>query len=123
MGERPARDDWMRRHIKNRSSQQPDGWDFPKDATFPQLATLISDQCLVFRWKLPLDRASLGIGVNTVLLIDLAKGPVVRALLHDVGKQGGLAKDAADFFTNKPELPIPITMACAHLTRKSINLR
>ena len=48
----------------------------------------------------------------TVLAIDLATDPLVRAFFQHVGKQGGLAKDAADFIMNKPAMPIPIVIGC-----------
>ena len=45
--------------------------------------------------------ASLGIGVTSVLAIDLSR----------------------DFITTKPELPIPIGMACGVFTRNKVTIR
>ena len=87
IGARPAGDDWARRHFKNRSYQPPDGLESPKDATLAHLATLIFDQRLVVGWRLGFDLASLGIGVNTVLAIDLSTDHMVRVFFQDLEKQ------------------------------------
>ena len=77
-GLRPPGDDWPRPHFKNHRYQPPNGLESPKDATVAHLARLIGDQRLVVGCRLGLDLASLGIGVTTMLAIDLAKDPVVR---------------------------------------------
>ena len=87
------------------------------------LAPLIGDHRLVVGWRIGLDLASLGLGVSTVMAIDLSTDPVVRAFLQDFLHEGSVAKDAADFIMNKPELPIPITMACAILTGNQVTIR
>ena len=123
IGARTPIDDWSRRHFNNRSYQTPDGLESPKEATVAHLATLIGYQRLVVGWRLGLDLASLGLGVSTVLAIDLSTDPVVRAFFQDLVQEGSVAKDAVDLIMSKSELPIPITLACAILTGNQVNLR
>ena len=116
IGARAPGNDWSRRHFENRSYQPPDGYESPKQASVAHLATLIGDQRLVVGWRVRLVLASLGLGVRTVLSIDLSTDPVVRAFFQDLLEGGGVAKDAADFITSKPELAVPITLASAIFT-------
>lgn len=58
-----------------------------------------------------------------MLACELATGPVVREFLHDLVKQGDIAKDAADYVTSTQELPLPITLAFAIFTINQVNLR
>ena len=80
------------RLFKNRSYQPADGLESPKDAAVAHLVTLLGHQRLVVGWRLGFDLASHGLGVITVLPIDLATDPVVREFFHDVGKQEGVGK-------------------------------
>ena len=77
---------------------------------------------MVVGWRLGFDLPSLGLGISAVLAIDLATDQVVRALLQDVRRLGGVAKDMEDFILLKPALPVPITMACALLTGTNVDL-
>ena len=119
-GGRPASNE--RRPFKNRSYQPPDDLESPRNALVAHLATLKVDQRLVVGLVLGFYLASLGLGVTTVLAIDLATDPVVRSFFQDLLKLGGVAKDAEDFIMNKPELPIPITMASSLFIGTKINL-
>ena len=78
---------------------------------------------MVVGWRLGFDLPSLGLGISAVLAIDLATDQVVRALLQDVRRLGGVARDVEDFILPKPAIPVPITMACALLTGTKIELR
>ena len=60
-----------------------------------------------------LDLASRGFGITTILAFDLATDPVLRAFYQDLVKLGGAENDAEDFILDKPELQIPIKMACS----------
>ena len=122
MGARPADDIWPRRHFKKRSYQPPDGLESPKEATVSHLATLIFDQRLVVGCRLGLDVESLGIGVSTVLAIDIASDPVVQAFFQYVLKQGGIPKDAEGFFCTNMICPFH-SMKCGSFTGNKSNLR
>ena len=88
------------------------------------LATLIGNERLVVGWRLGYELASLGLGITSVMSIDLATDPVVRKfLLELVQIQGNAQPELVDFVMNKPALPIPITMACALFTSIKVNLR
>ena len=67
--------------------------------------------------------ASLGIGISTVVAIELATDAVLRKFFQDLVSQGGAAKDVEDFIMHKPQFPIPITMACSLINGNKINLR
>ena len=123
MGVRPAGDDWRRKHFKNRSYQPAEELESPKDAVLVHLATLIGDQRLVLGWMVGFDLASLGLEITCVLAMDLPTDPVVCAFFQDLLKLGGAAKEVEDFILGKPELPIPITMACALFSATKGNLR
>ena len=122
MGVRPAGDDWRRKHFKNRSYQRREGLESPKDAVLVHLATLIGDQRLVLGWMVGFDLASLGLEITCVFAMDLPTNPVGCAFFQDLVKFGGVAKDVEDFILRKPELPIPITMACSLLTGTKGNI-
>ena len=57
------------------------------------------------------------------MAIDLAPDRIVRAFFQNLVKLEGVAKHAEDFILHKPEVHIPITMACSLFTGKKINLR
>ena len=57
------------------------------------------------------------------MAIDLATDPVVRAFFQYLVKLGAVAHHTADFIRNKPELPLPITMAFSLFTPTKITLR
>ena len=81
MGARASSDNWARTHFKNRSYQPPQGLERPKNAVVAHLATLIRDERLVIGWRLGYDLASLGLGVTSLMAIDLATDPVVITFL------------------------------------------
>ena len=123
MGARCTVDAWSQRHFKNRSCQQPDGLESPRNAVLANLAMLIWDKRLIVSGRLGFDLASLGIGFSSVLAIDLATDQVVPAFLQDVVKLGGVAKDVEDFILRKPALPLTITVACSLFTGTNVELR
>ena len=122
MGTSVSDDEWARRHFKNRSYQRREGFESPKDAVVAHLETVIGDQRLEVGWRLGFALASLGLGIASMLAIDLATDPVVRAFFRDLVKLGGAAKDVEDFILRKPELPIPITIASSLFTGTKVNL-
>ena len=62
----------------------------------------MGDQSLVVGWRLGFDLASLGLGVVTVLPIDLATDPIVRTFFRDLVKLPRVAKNVEDFLLQKP---------------------
>ena len=68
--------------------------------------------------------AWLGLGVTSVMAIDLATDPVERTFLQElVQAQGNTPQEVADFILNKPALPVPITMTCALFMSTKVDLR
>ena len=57
------------------------------------------------------------------MAIDLATDSVVREFFQDLGNQGGVAMDAANFVTIKQDMALPITLVCVIFTEKKVNLR
>ena len=124
MGARAHDEDWARRHFKNRSSQPPEGLESPKDAAVAHLSTLIGDERLIVGWPLGFELASLGLGVSSILAVDLASDLDVRAFLQELVQNGvDVAKEVAHFILNNAALAIPIRMACALFPSMKVHLR
>ena len=85
----------------------------PERLVVAHLVTLIGDQRLLVGWKLGFNLRSLGIGLPTVIANDFASDPVEGAFFQNMVKLGGVKNDVEDFSLHKPELRIPITMACS----------
>ena len=87
------------------------------------LATLIGDELLVVGWPLGFDLGSLGLGVTSVMALDLWTDPVVRTCMQQLVKLAGhVPQEGTDFILNKSALPVQITLDCALFTGMKVPL-
>ena len=123
MGERAANAEWARRHFKNSYYQPPEGLESRNKSAVSHLPTLIGDERLIVGSRLRYDLASLGLGITSILAVDLATDPVVRTFFHELMQLGGnVPQKVAEFILNKPALPVQITMDCALFTGMQVEL-
>ena len=94
----------------------------PKDAVFGYLAPLLGDQALNVGWRLVLELASLGLGVNLVMAIDLSTAPVVPDFFAGISNSSSAWEVGQEFVQYKVALPLPITSACGLFTGTKVNL-
>ena len=67
--------------------------------------------------------ASLGLGIRSLMGIDLAREPVVRTFLQELVKvQCNAPKEVEDFILNKQALSVPIIIACALFMSTKVDL-